>query len=256
MGTRLGALTAGRPKCQLTFRGASLLQQQVATLRAAGIEHITVVRGYAAEQIVLSDVEYAFNPEFATTNMVATLLAARSSLLAATGKIIVSYADILYEPRLVRELLESPAAISVLTDDAWLPYWQARSDGWEQDVESLKFDSSDRIYQIGTPHSQPQDCHSRYIGLISLSPGSAHTLVQTFDELHSNYWTSSAPWRHSKSFRLAYFTCFPQELIDRGIEVRAVRTHGGWLEFDTAEDYERALLWHREGTLSRFIRLP
>lgn len=50
-------------------------------------------------------------------------------------------------------------------------------------------------------------------------------------------------------------TVFLQELVDRGMDVRAVPIQGGWLEFDTKEDYERVLRWDKSGHLADFIAL-
>ena len=50
-GTRLRPHTLDRPKCLVELAGKSLLEHQVSSLRANGIDSITVVTGYRASMI-------------------------------------------------------------------------------------------------------------------------------------------------------------------------------------------------------------
>ena len=61
------------------------------------------------------------------------------------------------------------------------------------------------------------------------------------------------PWRHSKSFRKAYMTDMLQELVDRRVRVDPILIQRGWMEFDTVEDYEKALQWIKDKSIQRFI---
>ncbi|MFA6035798.1 MAG: hypothetical protein WC759_02470, partial [Candidatus Micrarchaeia archaeon] len=77
--------------------------------------------------------------------------------------------------------------------------------------------------------------------------------AKAFDENKAKFWAKDQKWRNSKSFRKAQMTCMLQELIDRRIPVTAVHTSHGWMEFDTNEDYEKALEWMKQGTIRKFI---
>jgi hypothetical protein len=44
-------------------------------------------------------------------------------------------------------------------------------------------------------------------------------------------------------------------LIAQHVPVHAVVVEQGWLEFDSVDDFEKALAWEKAGTLQRFIRL-
>src|SRR5688572_14359625 len=106
-GSRMGELTAERPKCLSALAGRPLIDWQLAALESADVPAVTVLRGYRKE--LLSSPRYAVldNPAWAETNMVATLCCA-SDLLAATP-CIVSYSDIVYHPDHVRALAASTA---------------------------------------------------------------------------------------------------------------------------------------------------
>jgi hypothetical protein len=123
-------------------------------------------------------------------------------------------------------------------------------------MESFRYDtSSERVIELGSTGCGVDAAPARYVGLIKLTPAGVARFLETYDRLRAAHWDDNARWRHSRSFRTAYMTCMLQELIDAGIEVRAVPVERGWLEFDTVEDYEKALKWAREGTLEQFIRL-
>ena len=255
MGTRLGSYTADLPKCMLPFLGKPLVERQVATLRSAGITDIAIIRGYHYEKISLEGVHYFYAPEYATTNMVETLMQARDRLLQEKESVLVCYGDIIYEQRLVQEILASQAPVNVLVDSAWLEYWKARSDSWREDVESVQFDAQGKVFEIGTPRGSVAQCHARYIGLLRFSPEGIRAFIEAYDQNRARYWSLDESWRRSKSFKKAYMTCMLQELIDRHVDVRVVGVSHGWMEFDTVEDYEKALRWYQEGTLDRFIKI-
>ncbi|MBR9702484.1 phosphocholine cytidylyltransferase family protein [Candidatus Woesearchaeota archaeon] len=254
MGTRLGKYTKNLPKGMLPFNGKSLIQWQVDTLRAAGIDDIIIVRGYNPEKIDIKGVEYRINKAYADTNMVATLMEAKEDMLAADG-VLVCYSDVLYEKRLITELLEFSGAVGVLVDDDWQTYWQARMDDWKSDVESLQFDAENNITDLGNTACSLAEAQARYVGLIRFSVDGVKKLVQSYEENEKKFWDSDAAWKRSKSFKKAYMTCMLQELVDTGVPVKAVHTEHGWMEFDTVDDYELAVAWQKEGNIGRFIDL-
>ena len=108
-----------------------------------------------------------------------------------------------------------------------------------------------RILKIGTPVKHADDVQAQYIGLMKFT-------AEGIAQLRSCYWSNrksfwGKPWQQANRFESAYMTDILQALIDSGIEIRAVPIINGWLEFDTASDYERVVAWDRDGSLSRFI---
>ncbi len=115
-GSRLHPYTEDCPKCLTELAGMSLIGRQVATLRAAGIEDILIATGYKAEMLALPDTRQVINPDWATTNMVETLFCAEEYF---SDELIVSYGDIVYEPKVLAALLACPHDISVTVDLNW-----------------------------------------------------------------------------------------------------------------------------------------
>ena len=48
------------------------------------------------------------------------------------------------------------------------------------------------------------------------------------------------PWREAKVFEKAYLILLIQEMIEKGVSIHLVPTHGDYMEIDTEEDYALA----------------
>jgi len=249
MGTRLGSLTKEKPKGMLEFMGKTLIEREIEALRAGGISEIIVVRGYMAEKIDYPNVKYYDNKDYAETNMVESLMCAKEEL---TGDVIVSYADILYEPRVVKALIASEGDVVVTVDTAWRDYWRARVGSDTEDIESLNFDSSgERIEELGSPETNTENIDARYVGLIKFSARGIEIAKEVYEKEKAA--CTGGKWRNSKSFAKGYMTDLLQAIIDSGREVRPLKIEHGWLEFDNVSDYEKAVEWSKSGTIGRYF---
>ena len=251
MGTRLGKYTENLPKCMLDFNGETLIKRQIQTLNSAGITDIVVVGGYMFEKMKLSGVKYLVNENYENTNMVETLFVAEEEM---NEDILVCYADILYEPRILKKILENKSDIGVCVDEDYWEYWDARMDNPEEDMESLIIDNG-KIIELGDTNCEKDKAKSRYVGLIKFSKKGVEALKEVYHENKEKYFNSGSSWMKSKSFKKAYMTCMLQALINKGYLVNPITISRGWIEFDNVEDYERAIKWFNEGSLSRFINL-
>lgn len=252
MGTRLGKYTENLPKCMLEFNGKPLIEQQVETLQKAGINDISIVRGYNADKIQIPDVKYYHNPDYATTNMVETLFCAEKEL-DGSDDVLVCYADILYEPNVLHNIIESKVEVGVAVDEDYWEYWQARSDEPEKDMESLII-NDEKIVELGNTKCTREEAQVRYVGLIKFSKIGVQKLKEVYHQNKQQYYHLEQPWLRSKSFKKAYMTCILQALINAGQEVKPIITSRGWLEFDTVEDYEKYTKWLKESSIGRFWR--
>ena len=123
IGSRLKKYTQNLPKGMLEYKGKTLIERQIETYRKNGITDIIVVRGFAAEKITYSDIKYFDNKNYSSTNMVESLLQARSEF---NDDIIVSYSDIVFEERLLQKMISSNVDYGVAVDDNWKEYWLIR----------------------------------------------------------------------------------------------------------------------------------
>ena len=119
VGRRLHDTAGSTPKALLPFAGRTLLARHVGTLNRCGVSDITVVVGFEADRMrgaadALPGVRLVFNPDFREGSVV-SLWAARASLLS-DAPVILMDADVLYDDRLLRRLVDSPHPNAVLLD--------------------------------------------------------------------------------------------------------------------------------------------
>jgi len=112
----------GRPKCLLEFGGRSLLARQLDLLFRFGIRQVTLVVGYEADLIIdhvgtlasRPEVAFVYNPAF-TKGSVLSLLAAHEAMTGG-DTVLVMDADVLFHPRIMQSLIESPHQNCFLID--------------------------------------------------------------------------------------------------------------------------------------------
>lgn len=244
-GTRLRPLTDDRPKALVELFGRPLLGRQLDVLRSAGIDRVAVAAGYRAEQFAGRGLEVFVNDDHATTNMVESLFAARD-FLEPDDDLVISYGDIVYEPRVLRTLLDDRAPLSLTADVRWQELWELRSEDPLADAESFRVDADGRVVDIGRPIASLAEAEAQYMGLIKVSRTALTALVDTYDRLDRSARYDDRP------FRQMYMTAFLRELIAHGMEISAVLIDGGWLEVDTVDDLRRYTKLNADGALDEF----
>lgn len=250
-GTRLKKYTKNLPKGMLEFQGKTVIQRQIELYRKCGIEEVMIVRGFAGEKIQYNGVKYYTNENFASTNMVESLLAAKAEF---NDDIIVSYSDIIFGEEMLRGMMAAPGDFSVAVDLDWRDYWKARYGRVDFDTESLVIDEDGNIVSLGLENPPAEQIDGRYVGLLKFSRRGLGVIEEIMAEAYR--LDADAPWQQSgKPVRKAYMTDLLQAVIEAGEQVRAERFHHGWIEFDTNEDYETACQWAESGLLERFVSL-
>lgn len=249
-GTRLGKYTDSIPKGLLKLSGKTLLELQIECYRNAGITDISIVKGYRGELINYSGVKYYWNRDFASTNMVVSLMKASQEF---TDDIIVSYADIVFELPTLRQIIKAKNDITILVDNAWEKYWYMRYGTLDCDLESLKIDNEGNISEIGKTIINKDEMNARYIGILKFSKERLNDILNIAVEASNSH--STIPWKYSgKPYSEAYMTDLLQALVDKGIKVKAESVSNGWLEFDSARDYEKALFWISNSTINALFK--
>ena len=165
-GKRLRPYTLDRPKCMVEIDGVSLIDRQLAVLKAEGLDDIVMIGGYKADMLKREGIKLKINPRYYETNMVWTLFSAEDEL---EGDVIVSYGDIVYSREILQELLKSKADIAVTIDKEWESYWRARNEDPLDDAETLKLREDGTISEIGQKPKSLEEIEGQYMGLMKLS---------------------------------------------------------------------------------------
>ena len=228
-GTRLRPYTLSRPKCMVEVGGRSLLDRQLDILEAAGVEENIIVGGYLFDKLSKRGARYYENPDYHKTNMVWTLFCAEEEL---QGEIIISYGDIVYSLKNLRDLLECSSDIAVTIDLDWERYWHARLEDPLSDAETLKLTEKGTILEIGKKPGSLDEIEGQYMGLMKFSPKGTELLKTVFNELKDRGSIQGKP------VEKAYMTDLLQEMIGLGYTLQSVPVRGGWIEVDTVNDLE------------------
>ncbi|MCH5258151.1 MAG: phosphocholine cytidylyltransferase family protein [Lachnospiraceae bacterium] len=250
-GTRLKKYTENLPKGMLSFMGKTIIEHQIEIYRKCGIDNIIVVRGFAADKIQYEGIKYYTNADYANTNMVESLMTAKSEF---DDDIILSYSDILFEEHMLKAMMKSSADFAVAVDDNWKEYWQKRYGKIDFDTESLSLGENGTIIELGLENPKLEKIDARYVGLLKFSKAGLEHVVSIMEDAYLYY--ADKPWQQSgKPVRKAYMTDLIQAVIESGQSVKAECFHNGWIEFDTNEDYENACKWVEDGSIRQIIKL-
>lgn len=247
-GKRLRPYTNKVPKCLVEVAGRTILDWQIRVANACGIREIIVVRGYKREMVVRNGVIFFDNHRYASTNMVASLWKAESLFEDA---FIVSYADIIYEKRILDSLICSKNPINIVVDLDWKEYWERRFENILCDAESLTLDAAGRIASIGQKPKSPEQIHGQYIGLMSFIGDGVRKAREIYENLRHNCESRSTQASAKVNFENLFMTDFLQIIIDSGFPAMSVPVHRGWVEIDSHRDLEVAnrSIMHENGEL-------
>lgn len=181
MGKRLGAYTNNQTKCMVKVGGKTLLEHAADALRQAGVKKFVIVVGYAGDKLMefarekLSDFELEFvvNEDYATTNNIYSLYMAREQLMA--DDTIMLESDLIYEPRLIRAMVEDPAPnlVAVAKYEHWMDgtVTLVGEDGTIQEFiekKNFSYDSVERYYKTVNVYKFSRDFAARqYVPFLS-----------------------------------------------------------------------------------------
>lgn len=240
-GTRLRPLTDDRPKCMVEVSGRSILERQLDTMRECGIKDsdITIVAGYRSDvlqnKFADTDIDVIVNENYEKTNMVCSLMCARA-LMETQEDVLVSYGDIIYNDVVLKKILASGEAASVIVDDGWYSYWRERCENPLDDAETLMFDGNDYLTEIGQKTTDLAKVQSQYIGLMRFRNDGLRAMLDLAKEAEERTAQGAALWRTTRTYQKMYMTDLLQGLIDEGNKLKAVHIERGWFEIDDCED--------------------
>jgi len=235
MSSRLRPLTSNKPKCMLKLFNETPLERQIKIFRNYNINDITIVTGYRSEVIDISNVNYVKNENYATTNINESLFCA---LEPSNGPVLVTYSDIVFEQKIIQQMLEITDGIRLAVDLDWKKHYQNRTMHTLSEAENVLVENG-RILQIrkNIPKSSQNQQIGEFLGIMTLSSDHVKILLERYSYLKNNH---IGTFHNSSSLSNAYITDMLQEIINYGINVNPVFTQGRWCEIDTPEDLKNA----------------
>lgn len=161
-GRRLLPLTATMPKCVLPVHGQPLLEWQLDALARCGIQHATVVVGFASdhvERVLAARVgpprtQVLYNPFFRVSDNLVSCWVARTEM---TGDFVLLNGDTLFEPAVLERLLAAPPRPVRLAID--------HKEAYDADDMKVSLDTDGRLRRVGK-RLAPEIVGGESIGLI------------------------------------------------------------------------------------------
>ena len=168
-GSRLGHLTDDRPKCLIEFSGRTLLDRQLDTLAANGVDEAVVVTGFHDELVNAAvarraggpTVRTVFNPFYKVADNLGSLFVAREEL---EGDCLVWNGDTLVSNRLMARVLGNRRSGICVTID--------RKDGYDADDMKVVAGTDGRLHAIGK-RLPLTTVNAESIGLLAFRDGGA-----------------------------------------------------------------------------------
>lgn len=226
-GSELGELVKDRPKAMVPIAGKPILEHILDAYRSANIRELVVVRGYAKDAVTVQGATFVDNDAYATTDELASLAAAKSSL---DGPCIVSYGDVLFKKYVLDELLETPGDFVVAVDSMASPAdakdAAAKTD-WaicsEPHSRTQLLSSNVTLKDVSTDN-KAAGITGEWTGIFKMSANGAKAVREILGTLSE------------KELASLKIPDLLKRLVKEGREVRVVYTRGGWLDVDTLGD--------------------
>ena len=231
-------LLNGKPKAMMEISGITLLDRQISGLNQANLTDITVVAGYAHEQMKAEGAAILNNTDYKNGSMLHSIFTARDKM---NNGFLMLYSDILLENHIITKLMDCKEDI-VLVADNTIQYQQAE-DGKVLDFIISKHKRSpgrrrfsivyeNILAKIGNKIN-PETATHEFIGLAKFSKTGAEQFAQTYQDCVQNY---KGKFQEADDIAQFTFTDLIQEMIDRGFVVNFLEIHQGWLEIHREED--------------------
>ena len=227
-GKRLLPLTATTPKCLLAVDGSRpALEIQLRALAACGIQHVTVMVGFGADQVedFIADfltrrplpeiaVTTRFNPFFAVSNNLATCWTAIPEM---TEDFVLLNGDTLFEPAVLERLLRAPLAPITLAID--------RKPSYDDDDMKVSIRHERSLAAVGKT-LPPAVVHGESIGLMTFRATGVNAFQAAVEKA----------MRDPTSLQRWYLSVI-DSMADSSNSVEVASIEGlWWAETDTPED--------------------
>jgi choline kinase len=176
-GSRLGHLVDDKPKCLIDFNGRSLLDRQLDTLEANGVQDAVVVTGFHDELVDEAiarrnggpKVRTIFNPFYKVADNTGSLFMARGEL---AGDCLVWNGDTLVSNALMARVVGNDRAGICVTVD--------RKDSYDEDDMKVVAGDDGRLRAIGKRIAEGVNAES--IGLLAFRAGGAERFREAIEQ--------------------------------------------------------------------------
>ena len=223
--------SAKAPKGFTKVNGKSMLDRALDNFSANNLKDIHFIGGYLIDVVKKKYPHFKFyeNTNWPNNNILESLMYAEKSLKEG---FISSYSDITFTSEIVKKVLESPHDITLVMDTDWYRRYLPRTQHPMNDGEKMLV-KGEEIARVSRDIDN-EEAHGEFIGIAKFSPKGAELLIDHYYKAKNKY--EGKPFKSAATFRKAYLIHLLQEMIESGVKMHHVKTHGGYFEIDTVQD--------------------
>ena len=233
-GKRISEDVKSIPKSMINVNGKPIINFQIEILKKSGINEIFVVTGKYHEKFNVNNVEYIHDKEHEKHDILGSLMEGKEFL---KGNVVILYSDIIFEEKIIKQILESKDDISIAIDMDWRKHYKNRSEHPESEAENVLLDSEGNIIEIKKNIKNEEMEIGEFLGIMKVTNHGSEIFVKKYEYISKKH---QGNFHNAPSISKAYLTDMLQELIDSKINIEPVFVEGKWCEIDTMQDLKIA----------------
>ena len=233
-GKRISEDVKDLPKSLLIVNGKPIIVHQIQALKRVGIENITVITAAHSKKFETENVRYVKDHYYNEHDILGSLMEAKEFL---KNDVLVLYSDIIFESKILRQILDSKGNISIAIDNEWEKNYEGRTEHPKTEAENVLLDKENNILKIKKNITNQGNYVGEFLGIIKFSGDGANIFVRKYNEIIK---THNGNFHDAPSILKAYLTDMLQELINCDIRIEPVFISGKWCEIDTLQDLKKA----------------
>lgn len=232
--SRLKDLAKEKPKGLLEINGKAILVRQIELFKKKNIHDITIITG-SHKYFGISNVSYINDKNYDSHDVLGSLMVAKDKI---NGKVITSYSDIIFEEKILDQLLQFDGDVGIPIDLNWEKSYEGRTQHPKSEADNVLLKGK-KILQIkkNITTKNEDELIGEFLGPIVFSENGSKIFVKTYKKLEKSH---KGTFHDAPSLENGYLTDMIQELIENEVVVTPIFISGKWCEIDTQQDLERA----------------
>ena len=232
-GTRIAAEFKDTPKSLIEINNKTIFEIQKYAFKKNNISHFVVITGLE-NKFKDDSIEYVQDFENKNHDILGSLLMAKNHF---KGAIIISYSDIIFEEKIIQQLLDTDGDIVIAVDLDWKKSYEGRTEHPLSEAENVLLNEENQILEIKKNIQNDNEKVGEFLGLMKMTIKGSQVFLEKINDLQKNH---TGKFHNAISLERGYLTDMIQEMIDSSIEITPSFISGKWCEIDTKQDLERA----------------
>ena len=216
LGSRMGDSVNTKPKCLLKFQASTLLGRLISQFKKFKVNDIIILTGYKSDEIIKlygKSHKCIFYRDYDKTNNLQTLWSVKDLL---DDEIIISFADVVVEDEIIKDIVNSNYNFSLLIDTAKLRDNTMYVSNKENLLKSITI-------------TKKNEATGNFIGISKVKTSYLNDFINSMSQLINK----------SNDY---YYTMAINLMIKNNLQINTIDVNGKfWTEIDELEDYKKLL---------------